>query len=82
MEFLRILYILVGKVDDFGIRFDLLAWIRYGVHLHDNKKVPSKDFDIFLNRIFKNRACHGKFTKIELNSFDWFLDFVIVARLG
>ena len=24
-------YILVEKVDDFGIRFDLLAWIRYGV---------------------------------------------------
>ena len=25
-------YILVGKVDDFWIRFDPLAWIRYGVH--------------------------------------------------
>ena len=50
--------------------------------MHDNKKVPSKDFNTFLNGIFKNRASHGKFTKIELNSFDWFLDFVIVARLG
>ena len=24
-------YILVGKVDVFGIRFEILAWVRYGV---------------------------------------------------
>ena len=75
-------YILEGKVDDFGLRFDLLAWIRYGVHLHDNKKAQSKDFNTFLNGVFKNRTSYGKFTNIELNSFDWFLDKAIVACLG
>ena len=38
------------------------------MHLHDNNKALSKDFNTFLNGVFKNRASHGKSTKIELNS--------------
>ena len=36
----------------------------YEMHLHDNNKAPSKDFNTLLNGIFKNRASPGKFTKI------------------
>ena len=31
------------------------------MHLHDNKKTASKDFNTFLNKVFKNRASHEDF---------------------
>ena len=49
-------YILVGKVDDVGIRFDLLARIRYGLHATNQDVLLIKLLSFF--GVLLTEACY------------------------